>query len=150
MSFQSLLENTLVITRGSVFKWYEYEFSADSNEYETRDKFWITLNCKINDFPINAVLPTSQYDNHYYSNAVHMIDTVVINRGESVYFNADKTIIDLKNIIEEDEYLIREAYEADYLTYLGNLEPDLLTRIENAIQNAQELDLFKIDEYLCR
>lgn len=150
MTFQSLLENNLIIARGSVFKWYEYDFSTSSSEYEKRDKFWITLNCKINDFPINAVLPTSQHDNHYYSNPKHIIDTVIIHKGESAYFNADKTIIDLKNIIEEDEYMIREAYETDYLIHLGNLEPELLARIEEAINNATELDLFKIDEYLCR
>jgi hypothetical protein len=149
MTFQSLLDNNIYITRGSVFKWFEYEFSADNSQYETKDKYWITLNCKVNDFPINAVLPTSQYNNHYYSNPAHLIDTVIFEKGESQYFNSKKTIIDLKNIIEEDEYIIKEAYEAKYLIHLGDLEPELLTKIEEVIRNSDEIDLFKINEYLC-
>jgi len=65
MDFQALCENMLIIERCTVFMWQEYVFQDTGEE---RDKYWVTLNCKINDFPINVILPTSKYGNHYYSN----------------------------------------------------------------------------------
>jgi hypothetical protein len=62
MNFDDLLRGHLLIHRASVFKWFDYTFGNG----DSKDKFFITLNCSINDFPINAVLPTSQHDNHLY------------------------------------------------------------------------------------
>lgn len=145
--FLALLENSLIIHRCTVFKWEEYRFQDTG---EIRDKYWITLNCKLNEFPINVILPTSQYDNHHYSNPKHLIDCVIINKGESQYFNAEKTILDLKNIVTEEEYKIREAFEGNYLFECGPLEDKLVKRLEKTIEEAQTLDPFFIDQLLCR
>lgn len=146
ISFSSLLEESLLIERCTVFHWDRYEFSTG----QIKDKFWVTLNCKINDFPIKVVLPTSQYDNYHYSITEHLEDCVIIEKGESIYFNADKTILDLKNIISEDEYKIRIAYEDEFLVKLGPLEPEICARIEKKIEESELLDPFIIDELLCR
>lgn len=144
--FSALLESTLLIDRCTVFKWEAYEFPTG----ELRDKFWLTLNCKLNDFPINIILPTSQHDNYYYSNSKHLIDCVIIEKNESEYFYADKTILDLKNIVREDEYKIREAFEDGFLVKCGALEPELCERLEKSIDESETLDSFFIDELLCR
>ena len=96
MTFDQLAGGNLIIHRASVFKWFDYTFGNG----DIRDKFWITLNCSINDFPINAVLPTSQHDNHYYSKAENMIDTVVFKPNESEFF-VSKKIIDINKIINK-------------------------------------------------
>lgn len=147
MNFASLLENSLLVHRCTVFKWLEYEFE---DTIETRDKYCITLNCRLNEFPINIILTTSRYDNHYYSKPEHMIDCVVINSQESRYFNAEKTILDLKNIILEDESKIREAYENGFFIECGPLEHNLVVRLEQAIENSELLDPYKINKLLCK
>lgn len=144
MTFDQLVGGNLIIHRGSVFKWFDYTFG----DGDTRDKFWITLNCSINDFPINAVLPTSKHDNHYYSKSEHMIDTVVLEPNESEFFDK-KTIIDLKKIIHKEESEIRNAYDDQYLMYHGDLESEIMDKIEKTIRDSEEIDQFKILEYLC-
>ena len=144
MNFDDLLRGHLLIHRASVFKWFDYTFGNG----DSKDKFFITLNCSINDFPINAVLPTSQHDNHHYSRPANMIDTVILEANESRFFNK-KTIIDLKNIIYKEEEEIRNAYEDEYLIYLGDLEREIMERIESTIRNSDEIEPFKIAEYLC-
>lgn len=145
MNFTDLIGAQVHITRGSVYLWYEYPF-MDSND--VRDKYWITLNCEINDFPINAILPTSQWNNHYYSREDNLIDTVIIEEGESSYFNK-KTVIDLKNILIEDEIRIRDGIANNFLQYKGELENQIFERIENAIQSAITLSTIDKNEYLC-
>ena len=127
--------------------WHEYPFEDDNDN--SKDKFWITLNCEINGFPMNAVLPTSQYTNHYYTREENLIDTVIFEANESQFFYK-KTIIDLKNIILEEEEQIREGIEQNFLKYLGELEPHLFQRIEKTIQNAITLSFFDKQEYLCK
>ncbi len=138
--FKALMENSLIIHRCTVFHWKDYQFS-DTGEY--KDKYWLTLNCKINEFPINVILPTSQHDNHYYSNQINLIDCVIIEKNESKYFNKEKTILDLKNIIREEEY------EDGFLIEQGPLEGNLCTRLESAIENAETLEDYLIAELLC-
>lgn len=145
--FLALLENSLIIHRCTIFKWEEYRFQDTG---EIKDKYWITLNCKLNEFPINVILPTSQWDNHCYSKKNHMIDCVIIERGESKYFNAEKTILDLKNIISEEEHKVREAFEDGFLCELGSLENNLVERLEKAINDSETLEPFFIDELLCK
>ena len=147
MDFQALVENTLIIERCTVFMWEDYTFSDTG---EKRDKYWVTLNCKINDFPINVILPTSKYGNHHYSNPINIMDCVIINRGESKYFSADKTILDLKNIVKEEEWSIKLAYEDGYLRELGALEDAICRRVEKTIEDSELLEPYKIDELLCR
>lgn len=146
-NFNALIENTLIIYRCTIFHWKDYQFS-DTGEY--KDKYWLTLNCKINEFPINIILPTSQYDNHHYSHDINLVDCVIIEKGESQYFNKEKTILDLKNVIKEDEYKIRTGYEEGFLVELGPLEDNLCSRLEKAIEDSDTLDEYEIDELLCR
>jgi len=147
MSFNSLIENNLYVERCTVFKWYDYTFHETG---EIRDKYWITLNCKINDFPINVILPTSQYNNNYYTNPINLIDCIIINKGESQYFDAEKTILDLKNIIKEEKYTIEEAYQDKYLIRLGSLESDICSKIEDTIKNSDLLEQHIINKLLCK
>ena len=147
MDFQALCENMLIIERCTVFIWEDYTFQDTGEE---RDKYWVTLNCKINDFPINVILPTSKYANHHYSNPINLRDCVIINRGESRHFQADKTILDLKNIIKEEKWKIKYAYEDGFLRELGALEDGICKRIEKVIEDSELLEPYKIDELLCR
>ena len=140
------IDDILHITRGSIYFWENHAFNE--NEEDNRNKYWITLNCKVNDFPINVVLPTSQNNNWYYSNLNNMIDTVVIEASESEYF-FKKTIIDLKNITHESKDNIEEAWDLGYLKYHGSLEVDLFGRIEAAIRNAITISPMDKKEYLC-
>ena len=140
------LDDILHIERGSIYYWTEYHFNE--NEEDNRNKYWITLNCKVNDFPMNIVLPTSQVDKSYYDNPQNMRDTIVIEATESKYFHK-KTLIDLKNIIHERQTIIEEAWEAGYLKYEGKLESYLFERIEHAIQNAITLSPMNKKEFLC-
>lgn len=140
------LDDILHITRGSIYYWNDYSFN--DNEIDNRDKFWITLNCEANGFPINVVLPTSQANGHYYSDTSNLIDTVVLEKDESQYFQK-RTIIDLKNITHEHKDDIEEAWEAGYLQYLGELESQLFNRIEDGIRNAITISPIDKQEYLC-
>ncbi|MBN2826207.1 MAG: hypothetical protein JXQ76_12830 [Campylobacterales bacterium] len=144
MNFEYFRDNTLIIHRASVFKWQDYTFGNG----DSKDKFWITLNCKINEFPINAILPTSKYDKRYYSKAQSLRDTIVLEANESQFFPR-KTLIDLKNIIQQEESEVRDAFEDEYLVYLGELEESIMQKIETAIRNSEILEPFKISEYLC-
>lgn len=140
------LDDVLHIVRGSIYYWTQYRFKE--NEEDSRNKYWVTLNCKVNDFPMNIVLPTSQVDKSYYDNPDNMRDTVVIEANESEYFHK-KTFIDLKNIVYEHQTTIEEAWDAGYLKYQGNLEGYLFDRIENAIRNAITLSPMDKKELLC-
>ena len=140
------MDDVLHITRGSIYYWIDYAFNE--NEEDNRNKYWITLNCTVNDFPINVVLPTYQGDNHYYNNQENMKDTVIIEANESEFFYK-KTIIDLKKITHESNTKIEEAWNEGYLKYRGNLEEHLFLRIENAIRNAITLSPIDKKEFLC-
>ncbi len=48
----------LIIQRGSLFHWENYEFEDNSK----KNKYFIALNCKIQDSEINLVLPTSKIE----------------------------------------------------------------------------------------
>ena len=41
------------------------------------------------------------------------------------------------------------AYDDEYLVYLGDLESEIMDRIEQTIRVSDEIDPFKIAEYLC-
>jgi len=137
-------DDYLHIKRGSIYYWEDYSFK-DGGE---RNKYWVTLNCMVNDYPINIVLPTSQVESHYYTNTDNLIDTVIIEVGESKYF-FKKTIIDLKNITHEHQDKIEEAWNDGYLQYKGELEDELFARIEDTIRNAVTLSSMDKKEYLC-
>lgn len=149
MSIDHLIENTLFIERFSVFYWENYEFHNGSPE---RNKFIITLNCSVNEFPLAIILPTSKEDGAFYSNPVNLIDCVIINIGESTFFTyRDKnTIVDLRNICTEDKDIIQTVHEEGELQFQGILEIALQDRIIEAIEESLTLDKYLIDKYLCR
>jgi len=140
------LDDILVIKRGSIYYWNNYEFNANADD--NRNKYWLTLNCIVNDFPVNIVLPTSQINNHFYSQQDNLIDTVIIEANESQFFNK-KTILDLKNITHEYEEVIKDAWGDGFLRYLGELESKLFTRVETAIRNAITISPMDKREFLC-
>ncbi len=143
-----LIDNYLYIERFSVFYWVNYEFYDGSPE---RNKFIITLNCKVNEFPLTIILPTSSEDSIFYSNPDNLTDCVIIKTGESEFFTyKDKnTIIDLKNIQTEDKNIIEAIHNEGELQFKGILEVHLQNRITDAIANSITIDSYLIDEYLC-
>ena len=128
------------IARGSVFMWFQYTFEDGSQ----KDKYIITLNCNIKNSNLNtfkndyiyAVLTTSQYKKHYENNSDNMIDVVIVNKGECRFFKEEKTIIDLKKIIFKETESFKKAIKDEKLKFLGLLEPDILKKIENEVEEA--------------
>lgn len=143
------LEDYLYIKRFSVYYWRNYEFHDASDE---RDKFIITLNCSVNEFPLSIILPTSNGAGAYYSNPLNLTDCVIIKSGESEFFTyKDKnTIVDLNNIQTESKDIIETVHSEGELEYKGILEIDLQERIIQAIENSELIDGYLKDMYLCR
>lgn len=132
-----------IILRGSIYHWKSYQFEDGS----FKDKYWLALTCTINGKPIYAVLPTSQYK-HYKNNKVMLHDTVIIEDNESEYFSK-KTIIDLKNIREENKSNLDKAISDGKFTYIGQLEQSIMDKIKEAITNAYTLPRQVIDNLTC-
>ncbi len=149
MSLQRLTENVLLIKRFSVFYWIDYQFHDGSEE---RNKYIITLNCLVNEFPLTIILPTSKDDGAFYSNKANLIDCVKINIGESEFFTYkdNNTIVDLRNINTEDQSIIEAVHEEGELQFQGILEPKLQDRITKAIEDSLTIEEYLIDKYLCR
>ena len=149
MSVQSLTENILFIKRFSVFYWVDYQFHDGSEE---RNKYIITLNCLVNEFPLTIILPTSKDNGAFYSNPANLIDCVTINIGESEFFTYkdNNTIIDLRNINTEDQSIIEAVHGEGELQFQGILEQELQDRITKAIESSLTIEEYLIDKYLCR
>ena len=118
------------IQRFGVYHWESFEFEDNTK----KDKYFITLNCKLNDKDIALVLPTSQIEK-YQKFKNRLIDTIIINANESKFFKKD-TLIDLKNIKYFEAVAIYDAVEKGKINYLGLLEEELIKRIEKAIKEA--------------
>ena len=142
-------EDYLYIERFSVYFWRDYQFLDGSPD---RDKYIITLNCKASEFPLSIILPTSKETGSYYSQSKNLEDCVIIDIGESEYFEYkhDRTIVDLKHIYKEDQEFMVAAHNANELSFKGILEKDLQERITKAIDNSVTLDGYEIDKLLCR
>lgn len=142
------------IARGSVFIWFEYTFEDGSK----KDKYIITLNCNIKNSKINTVknnhiyvvLTTSQFKKHYENNGDNMIDIVIVNKGECRFLKEEKTVIDLKKIILKETESFKKAIRDKKLKFLGLLEPDILKKIENEIEEAFTISSEYKDILLCR
>ncbi len=144
------------IARGSVFIWFDYIFDDGSKN----DKYVITLNCKVKDSKTNTVktsciyivLPTSQYDKHYKDNPSNLLDTVILKPSESRFFKKEntKTVIDLKKIIFKEMDSFKEAINKKRLKFLGLIEPTILKKIEEEIDNAFTISQEDKDILLCR
>lgn len=144
------------ITRGSVFVWFDYAFEDGGKSH----KYIITLNCKVKYSTTNTVktsnifivLPTSKYKKHYENNNANLLDTVVLEPLESKYFKYDdeKTVIDLKKVVFKEVDSIKEAIKDNRLKFLGLIEPAILEKIENEIENAFTISQEDKDRLLCR
>ena len=118
------------IQRFGVYHWEKFAFEDNTS----KDKYFITLNCTLNDVDIALVLPTSQIEK-YQKFKNRLIDTIIIKENESRYFKK-QTLIDLKNIKYFEAVAIYEAVEKGKITYLGLLEEHISKRIEDAIKLA--------------
>lgn len=118
------------IQRFGVYHWEKFTFEDNTS----KDKYFITLNCTLNDVDIALVLPTSQIEK-YQKFKNRLIDTIIIKENESRYFKK-QTLIDLKNIKYFEAVAIYEAVEKGKITYLGLLEEHISKRIEDAIKLA--------------
>ena len=118
------------IQRFGVYHWESFEFEDNTK----KDKYFITLNCRLNDKDIALVLTTSQIEK-YQKFKNRLIDTIIINANESKFFKKD-TLIDLKNIKYFEAVAIYDAVEKGKINYLGLLEEELIKRIEKAIKEA--------------
>jgi len=149
LSLQRLTENVLFIKRFSVFYWVNYEFHDGSEE---RNKYIITLNCSVNEFPLTIILHTSKDDGAFYSNQKNLIDCVVIKTGESEFFTYkdNNTIVDLRNINTEDQSIIEAVLDEGELQFQGILEQELQDRITKAIKDSLTIEEYLTDKYLCR
>jgi len=67
----------LFINRFGVYHWNEYLFEDKSS----KDKFWISLTCTINQKEYHAILPTSKVDKHKFRST----DIYIIEEGKSKY-----------------------------------------------------------------
>ncbi len=138
------LDNFFFIKRCSIFYIHDFEFENS----ESRNKYFLTLNCQYGDEDITFVLPTSQVDKYYYQNPINMRDVLVIEKGESKFFHK-KTYIDLKNIDELSFEQLEEKYQQGDLVVEGTIEDVLLTKIENIIKNSELINKLDKDYYLC-
>lgn len=134
-----------IISRGSIYLWKMYDFEDGG---ESKDKYWLALSCVVNSNPTYAVLPTSQYEKHYIYRADMLHDTVIVEVGECQYFSK-RTVIDLKNIRKENSEKLKSAIEGSKFVYIGQIEQEIMDRINDAIENAYTLPQQLIDDLLC-
>ena len=137
--------NLLVVNRFGVYHWNDYTFNDDTS---IKDKYWIALNCTINQKKYYAILPTSQYEKYNKQNKFILTDTIILNPSESEYFSK-KTVLDLKNLKTNSIDEIRNAFELNKFKYLGVLEKEIQNSIINTIKNAETLSNKTIKILLC-
>jgi len=133
----------VIITRFGVYHWGKFEFEDGTS----KDKFFITLNCRSGDREISIVLPTSQVEK-WLDGPRPTVDTVIIEDGESEHFSV-RTLIDLKNIIVKEKEEIEGAVAVGKVEYVGLLEKPLQERIVRAIKEARTLSKKDIRRLLC-
>jgi hypothetical protein len=131
----------LFINRFGVYHWSEYIFEDNSS----KDKFWISLTCKINQKEYYAILPTSKVDKYKFRST----DTYIIQEGTSRYFQ-EKTLLDFNKIKINKQQEIEKAFKNNKFKYLGLLEKSIQYDIENIILNAQTLSQNMINTLLCK
>jgi len=133
--------DVLFINRFGVYHWTEYVFEDGSS----KDKYWISLNCTINQKEYHAILPTSKVEKH----KLNKIDTFVIDEKRSQYFTKP-TLLDFKKLKIDKKDVIEKAYQDSKFKYLGLLEKEIQSDIENSIINSETLSQILIDKLLCK
>lgn len=131
----------LFINRFGVYHWKQYIFEDGSS----KDKYWISLNCSINQKEYHAILPTSRIEKYKFN----MIDTCIIEANQSQYFKV-ATLLDFKNIKINPKIEIEKAFACGNFEYLGLLEKELQGEIENVIRNSVTLSEILINALLCK
>lgn len=129
------------INRFGVYHWKEYVFEDGTS----KDKYWVSLNCMINQKEYHAVLPTSKVEKHKFNT----IDTLIIKSGSSIHFKVD-TLLDFKKLKINNKIEIEKAFTNNNFTYLGLLEQELQKKIEDTILNSETLSQILIDTLLCK
>ena len=129
------------INRFGVYHWKEYVFEDGTS----KDKYWVSLNCMINQKEYHAVLPTSKVEKHKFNT----IDTLIIPSGSSVHFKVD-TLLDFKKLKINNKIEIEKAFTNNNFIYLGLLEQELQKKIEDTILNSETLSQILIDTLLCK
>lgn len=130
-----------IINRFGVYHWTNFLFEDGTS----KDKYFISLNCTIDDQDILVVLPTSQFDKKYKDSDYYLQDTVIIEADTSIYFDK-KTVIDFKNIKTVNHQNINE----NLVNYKGLLEKDIIKEIETTIANSKLLTDKQIKTLLCK
>ena len=130
----------MFINRFGVYRWSEYVFEDNS----TRDKYWISLTCKIDQKEYHAILPTSKVEKHKFNT----IDAYIIEAGKSQYFKSS-TLLDFKKIKINKKEDINSAFKDDKFSYLGLLEESIQNDIKDLITNAETLSQNLINTLLC-
>jgi len=134
----------VLVVRGGVYHWQSYQFKDKTQ----RDKFFISLNCKIDCEPFWLVLPTSQYEKQYQGSQKRLIDTLILEPHESQYF-PKKTVIDLKNLKDVCPNELKNAINQQKINYIGLLEKPIFERLEQTIKQALTLSPILINQLLC-
>lgn len=131
----------LFVNRFGVYHWKEYMFEDQT----TKDKYWISLNCTIDQKKYHAVLPTSKVE----KNKFNTIDTLIIEANSSTYFKV-VTLLDFKKLKINSKNEIHKAFENGKFEYLGLLEKELQDKIENTILHSETLSQILINILLCK
>ena len=135
-----MFDSNIIINRFGIYHWEEYSFEDNTK----KDKYWIALNCSIDEVEYYAILPTSQIKRYY-----NKIDILYIHSLESKYFSKD-TILDFKNIKINSKDEIERVFSSGKLVYKGLLEKSIRDKIEQTIKDAQTLTQDEINNLLCR
>lgn len=130
----------LFISRFGIYHWKNFEFEDNSK----KDKYWISLSCKLDQKEFYAVLPTSKIDKYFNKS-----DTYIIKNGSSKYFLID-TLLDFSNIQISAKDKIESAFQNSKFKYLGLLEKEHQVKIEEIIKDSFTLTQKMIDDLLCQ
>jgi len=131
----------LFINRFGVYHWKEYLFE----DATSKDKYWVSLTCKINQKEYHAVLPTSKVEKHKFNT----IDTLIIKSGTSIHFKVD-TLLDFKKLKINNKVEVETAFANNNFKYLGLLEQEIQKKVEDTILNSETLSQILIDTLLCQ
>lgn len=131
----------LFLNRFGVYHWKEYILEDKT----TKDKYWLSLNCMIDQEEYHAVLQTSKVEKYKFNT----IDTFIITANSSSHFKVD-TLLDFKKLKINTKSEIQKAFENNKFEYLGLLEKEIQKQVEDTILNSETLSELLVNTLLCR